>query len=206
MRMTVAFGLECKRKWAVEILKGKGCLSSCFFMLPHAQAYVQRLLWLPQRNKLCRPEPLPPANQRQPILSQPMPDPPYGPPLPGAKSIEVRRYPLPPQLLNGQKCWLIAAEGRDGVATFGADIEAGDARGRLLGWVIFGDIVTYTTAEQFAADEGSHHVPENSIYGFSASGGQPLFGWRVAASHQCPQSLALPQMRRLLRSIYQVCD
>ena len=121
----------------------------------------------------------------------------------GAKSIEVRRYPPPPEL-EGQRCWLLSSSGPDGVATFPDSIAAGAVGGRLVGWVLFGHSTDYSCPEQFAADEKEHCVPPDSPYALSESGGT-AYGWHVLASHRLPQPLPLPAMKRVTRSVYRLC-
>lgn len=106
--------------------------------------------------------------------------------------------------LEGQRVWLIASEGQEGVATFGDAIDAGAAGGCLVGWVLLDGAVQYRSAETFAADQQLHCVPPDSPYAYTAAG-SPVFGWRVVASACLPTPLPLPAMRRLHRSVYKLC-
>lgn len=124
--------------------------------------------------------------------------------LVGSKSVEVRAYPPPPELA-GNKCWLLASDGEEGVATFGDMVDAGAEGGKLVGWVLFDGAVEYKDAAALAADFQSHRVPVDSPYSsFHQHDGQPLYGWRVVASHRAEEPLPLPAMRRIVRSVYQV--
>jgi hypothetical protein len=119
------------------------------------------------------------------------------------KSVEVRAYPPPPELA-GNKCWLLASIGEDGVATFDDIVDAGAEGGQLVGWVTFDGAIEYRDAAAFAADYQSHRVPDDSPYSYVRHGGQPLYGWRVVASHRAEEPLPLPAMRRFVRSVYRI--
>lgn len=127
--------------------------------------------------------------------------------LSGEKSLECRRYP-PPDELAGQKVWLLAAGGEEGVATFGDAIAAGTAGGELVGWVLFDGAVEWHDAAAFNGDAAQHCVPPDSPYAWPAGGGScgPVYGWRVVASCRLPQPLPVPAMRRLVRSVYQLAS
>ena len=116
----------------------------------------------------------------------------------------MRKYPPPPEL-EGQRCWLLASSGPEGVATFSNSIAAGAAGGCLVGWVLFGDCIEYSSPEQFVADQTQHCVPPDSPYALSQSGGTAAYGWHVLASHRMPQPLPLPAMQRVTRSVYRLC-
>ena len=124
--------------------------------------------------------------------------------LSGQKSLECRRWPPPTPELEGQKVWLLATSGEDGVATFGETVEAGSEDGKLLGWVLL-DVdhtVRWDSSEAFRADEAQHCVPPDSPY--APAGGETVYGWRVVASHRLPEPLPVPAMQRVHRSVYRV--
>lgn len=119
--------------------------------------------------------------------------------------MECRAYPPPVELAGGQKVWLLASEGEEGVATFGDAVETGARGGELIGWVIFDPMPTeYTSAEAFHAGQSAHCVPPDSPYA-PVAGGPAVFGWRVVASHRLTVPLPLPAMRRVCRSLYRLC-
>lgn len=123
--------------------------------------------------------------------------------LSGQKSLEVRRYPLPPEL-SGQRVLLLASTGAEGVPTFGDSIAAGQTGGTVVGWVLFDGAVEYSSAAAFAADAAAHCVPPTSPYA-AQEGGPTLYGWKVVASHRLAQPLPLPAMQRVMRSVYRRC-
>ncbi|KAL4447979.1 hypothetical protein ABPG75_005198 [Micractinium tetrahymenae] len=122
--------------------------------------------------------------------------------LSGEKSLEIRAYPPPPELA-GQRVLLLASSGEEGVAAFGDAIEAGQAGGSVVGWVLFDGAaaVEYASGEAFAADAAVHCVPADSPYAYR-EGGPALYGWPVVASHRFAELQPLPAMRRLMRSVY----
>ena len=72
-----------------------------------------------------------------------------------------------------------------------------------VGSVVFIDVKEYISLECWAADAAKHRVPNDSPYAFKQDA-RPAYGWVVGATERLPQPLPLPQMRRLLRSIYEV--
>ena len=74
-----------------------------------------------------------------------------------------------------------------------------------VGSVVFIDVKEYTSLECWAADAAKHQVPNDSPYAFKLNAG-PAYGWVVGTTERLPQPLPLPQMRRILRSIYEVCQ
>ena len=69
--------------------------------------------------------------------------------------------------------------------------------------MVFSDVKEYTSLESWAADSGKHLVPANSPYAFQPKAGS-AFGWVVGATERLAQPLTVPQMKRMLRSIYKV--
>lgn len=72
-----------------------------------------------------------------------------------------------------------------------------------VGTVVFNDVKEYTSLECWAADAAKHRVPNDSPYAFQQNAG-PAYGWVVGATERLPQPLPMPQMSRMLRSIYEV--
>ena len=83
--------------------------------------------------------------------------------LNGEKKVECRQYALPPGL-HKQPIFLIATSGVDGIPSLGNTTPAGSTSGEICGLVTFSNCVCYDSADSFAADEGLHGVPPNSVY------------------------------------------
>lgn len=189
LRWSAPFALECKEAWCELILKGEQGQQITGGLLPPAACRPPPATRCAARGESTRFYQITPCCVLLPTVA-------------GAKSIEVRTYPPPPEL-QGQRCWLLAAGGPDGVASFADSIAAGATGGHLVGWVLFGDSTEYCSPEQFAADEKEHHVPPGSPYALESGG--TAYGWRVLASHRLPQPLPLPAMQRVTRSVYRLC-
>ena len=85
--------------------------------------------------------------------------------LDGSKTIECRRYPL--DITKGEKIFLVATHGKDGVSSLDDQVDAGSNLGTILGWVEFdSECIEYDTREGFIADEQRHCVPKDSVYGW----------------------------------------
>lgn len=134
--------------------------------------------------------------------------------LDGSKTVEVRGYALPEELL-GVPIALVATEGPEGRATLGDVVVAGKRDGHVVcaymrdtsatrlckvGHVVFAAIKRYESAESFASDQARHGVAPGSVYGWQP-GTTELFGWCVGSRTPCAPT-PLPAMRRMVRSLY----
>ena len=100
--------------------------------------------------------------------------------LEGRKTIEVRAYPLPPELI-GTRIWILESQqGKDGVSGLGDRIELGytpTAAAKIVGWCCFSSVKTYTQQADFEADETHHLVSSDSGYTWKQGKTQELYGW-----------------------------
>jgi hypothetical protein len=112
----------------------------------------------------------------------------------GQKTIEIRRYDLPPSLI-GQKIYIIETPaGVDGVSGITGnhfrinsvkvdqvDGLSTDIEGpKIVGWCIFPSVKQYTTQQTFCNDNEHHLVVEGSHYGWIKGESSILFGWIVS--------------------------
>ncbi|CAB9502550.1 expressed unknown protein [Seminavis robusta] len=96
--------------------------------------------------------------------------------LEGRKSVEVRSYNLPPQLL-GTKLYILESQpGTDGVSALGDQIKL-HHNVKIRGWCLFDAVKEYTTQSDFEVDEGRHLVSPTSGYAWKEGSTQVLYGW-----------------------------
>lgn len=135
--------------------------------------------------------------------------------LDGSKTIEIRAYALPDDLL-GTPIALVATEGPEGQATLGEMVLAGQPDGQVVrlcamvggdyvhgtqvGEVVFHANKEYKTAEDFWSDEAQHGVQRGSAYGWNPA--NTTYGWCVSQRLPCCAPLPVPAMTRLHRSLY----
>jgi hypothetical protein len=105
----------------------------------------------------------------------------------GRKTIEVRSYPLPLELL-GRKMYILESQpGTDGVSTLGDKIYLQSSSSNIdscsqceiRGWSIFGSVKDYTSQEEFQADQVHHLVTPSSGYAWKEGTTKVLHGWVV---------------------------
>lgn len=72
-----------------------------------------------------------------------------------------------------------------------------------MGSVLFANVKEYSSLETWRADADKHLVPSDSPYAFQKGKGK-AYGWVVQEKGRLPQALPLPQMRRMMRSIYEM--
>ena len=122
--------------------------------------------------------------------------------LSGAKSVELRAYPLPPAAV-GAPVWLLATAGPDGVAVLGDEVASGSGNATVVGFAVFGEGIIYRSATALAADERRHLVPAASPYGWR-EGTDRLYGWPVQHVRRVLSPAPSPAATRLVRSVYRL--
>ena len=101
------------------------------------------------------------------------------------KTIETRKYPLPPQLLNKKIAILETEEGKAGVSGLKDTVSCGGGGGgvRRRGWVVFEEVKIYKNEQAFSKDEARHLCVkggEGGGGGYEWSG-VTVYGWVVKA-------------------------
>ena len=189
--LTIHYALECKLDWCTLLLAGEQVVDRNPCSSREGIPASQPAAAIETR----APAAAPPHRPASTAAAHP-------PPPAGSKSIELRRYPPPPQL-TGQRVWLLASGGPEGQPAFGDSVAAGS--GELVGWVLFdvGTTVVYTTPEQLARDRPLHCVPPDSPYAQFPPAAEQLYGWRVVASARVEPPLPVPDLQRIHRSVYQ---
>lgn len=131
----------------------------------------------------------------------------------GRKTIETRRYALPPCLIAKSLHILESAQGSPGVSALGDEIRLDDSSAlcSIIGSVVFSGCKIYTSAQEWEADRERHCVPattEAAIYNYSdAPGAAKIYGWIVAeASSQTPPPFAARTLSRAHRSLYRYIE
>lgn len=107
----------------------------------------------------------------------------------GKKLIETRSYHLPPSLIGGAKVMIIeSSSGKAGVSNlcnhvdFSSSSKKGTEGGnnKVIGWCTFSSVKTYTTKQEFEAEENLHLVTPDSGYGWKDDGStKKVYGWIV---------------------------
>ena len=110
----------------------------------------------------------------------------------GRKTIEVRSYPLPPELLGRKVYILESQQGKDGVSALGdhiqlkssissnnKNLDTDSSMCEIRGWCTFGSIKSYTCPDEFRADEVHHLVSSCSGYAWKEGTTKVLHGWVV---------------------------
>ena len=72
-----------------------------------------------------------------------------------------------------------------------------------VGSVVFSGVKEYSSMDSWSTDAGRHLVPKDSPYAFREGEGR-AYGWIVQDSTRLAQPMPVPQMKRLLRSIYEM--
>lgn len=124
--------------------------------------------------------------------------------LTGKKAEETRRYTLPSSLI-GQRIWLLATNGKPGVATLGNKVEVGSPGATVVGWVVFSGVTHYTTRDAWAAAVDRHLVPDDDgkPYGWKDDG-IGKYGWIVSHMQQLAAAIPMPAAKRIKHSIFQL--
>lgn len=127
----------------------------------------------------------------------------------GRKTIETRRYALPPCLIGQSVHILESAQGCAGVSALGDEIclDESPAQCAIIGCVVFSRCKIYTSMQEWEVDRNRHCVPtttDAAIYNYSDTpGAAKIYGWVVAeASSQTPSPLAARTLSRAHRSLY----
>jgi hypothetical protein len=118
----------------------------------------------------------------------------------GAKRVETRDYPPPPQLLRAPVLLLASPPGGLSAAQLA---EPAGARARAVGAVVFSHAKRYSSAREWEADAALHCVPAGSAYAYAE--GREKWGWVVAsvqAEQPAPLALRLLPWQRLHRSVF----
>lgn len=131
--------------------------------------------------------------------------------LKGEKTIEVRSYPLPAQMINEKIYILETKEGTNGVSTLGDHISFTEAHTndssrscKIVGWCKFKSVKEYTNREQFEADENFHLVSPNSGYAWKDGATKVLYGWVVGETILEPMENKFTTAVRRKRSLFQL--
>lgn len=122
--------------------------------------------------------------------------------LEGAKSIETRNYPLPPSLLGRPIALIRTEQGASGVSGLPNVVPAAHPDVAVVGTVVFGECVEYTSRKQWDADAKRHCVPsDDAAYAF-VEGDSPKFGWVVQRCEAADKPRPIPTLRRRVRSLF----
>ena len=134
--------------------------------------------------------------------------------LSGSKTIEVRTYPLPPDLVR-QKLWILQSpsNSKEGVSSLGNVIETAsidtstldqdfeENRPKLVGWMIISSVKVYRNAESFHNEEKMHLVPKESVHSWWSASTQTqpvvVHGWCI--DHVVVQGLSNLHCTTLVR-------
>jgi hypothetical protein len=105
------------------------------------------------------------------------------------KTIEVRSYPLPDELLGRRLYILESQPGVDGVSTLGDMIYLQSSSNvdscskcEIRGWCVFGSVKDYTSQDEFQRDQVHHLVSSSSGYSWKEETTKILYGWVVTDS------------------------
>jgi hypothetical protein len=157
------------------------------------------------------------GSRREDRGAEAVPDP--RPRLPGCVRLAVKRRllqlmckhyhgPTAPPLTKpaGREVLLLATpDGSEGVSTLPDRLPPDHGGVEVAGTVVFSRMVTYTSFEQFAADERLHRVPATGTpYGWVPGVTEVLYGWvveRAAGPPDNDQSGGPPQQRRQMRRV-----
>lgn len=126
------------------------------------------------------------------------------------KTIETRRYPLPPKLLN-QRILLLgspAVAGDSRLSQMGDTVimNPGDTT-KIIGWCIFDDVKTYTDRTAFQDEENLHCVSSDSKFAWSdQSPVDRIYGWRIKLARPLEQRETEKFVKcvRKMRSLFRV--
>ncbi|KAK9851125.1 hypothetical protein WJX84_002572 [Apatococcus fuscideae] len=110
--------------------------------------------------------------------------------LSGEKTVESRLYPLP-EACVGQRIWLLASGGADGVASLGETVLEGCTDAQVVS-------SSHTFLPSWQA-WGLHYVPAALL---NAGVTAEIFGWEVVSREALPAARPLPAMKRMKRSLY----
>ena len=106
--------------------------------------------------------------------------------LDGYKTIEIRSYDLPKDLIQ-KKIFILESK----TGERGSGISAIDDMSRLddpenfkidcIGWCCFDCIIQYKCRSQFEADKQFHCVDQDSIFGWKDDQEKIMYGWKVGS-------------------------
>ena len=115
----------------------------------------------------------------------------------GKKVIETRSYSLPPSLIGGTKIMIIeSSSGKAGVSSLCNHVDfstssrkKGTGNSKVIGWCTFTSVKTYTTKQEFQAEENLHLVTPDSGYGWKDDGStEKVYGWIVGERYRFDES------------------
>lgn len=103
----------------------------------------------------------------------------------GRKMIETRLYELPPSLIGKKIMILESCSGKTGVSSLSNHVKfEGTKAIKVIGWVSFKCVKTYTTKSSFLEDESRHLVTSGSGYGWKDGYTKKIYGWTVEETHR----------------------
>ncbi|KAL6746771.1 hypothetical protein V8C86DRAFT_2932325 [Haematococcus lacustris] len=126
----------------------------------------------------------------------------------GAKTVELRQYPLPLELLGCPIAIIATPSAPPGASHTQSGLPdllpEGWPGARWAGTLVFGSQRTYSSCSEWAADQDKHAVAPGTPHAWQEGCTEVLHGWNIARMDidSCPQ--VLPAMRRKIRSLFQV--
>ena len=120
------------------------------------------------------------------------------------KSIETRRYNLPPELLHQPMYLLQSTKGIEGVSALLDEIDENSDNLVILGEIIVDEVFQYTSMVQYNEDRHLHCVPIDSNYNYVE--GCELYGWRIGSLVKYEKEIRNPKLKRLMRSLFTVLE
>mmetsp|Transcript_25464 Transcript_25464/g.55362 ORF Transcript_25464/g.55362 Transcript_25464/m.55362 type:complete len:153 (+) Transcript_25464:90-548(+) len=121
----------------------------------------------------------------------------------GAKTVELRAYPLPDHLLGVDIAIIEGPNGQDMVSALPDRLGKGHTHSSIVAVVRFDEVRTYSSAEECYADASYHCVGPDSAYGWK-EGHVALYGWHIASCSWLPVAPENPAMQRTLSSIFKL--
>ena len=123
--------------------------------------------------------------------------------LSGKKTIEVRAYALPADLIGRRIYILQSAQGSTATSALGNQVNLHeDHQVKLVGWCIFSEVKEYTTEPAFNADSAEHLVSRGGIFCWKEDT-ERLYGWQVEQAGTIVSEDSRVAIRRL-RSIFEL--
>ena len=135
--------------------------------------------------------------------------------LDGSKTVEVRQYPLPPDLLH-QKVYLLQSPSPSNAATNKSQVPdkvelVEQDSLSLVGWCRFDSVRQYTSQQAFREDQSLHRIPDDHPLGWPITTHEPekstlpLYGWHIASlGTDVPDSIQKSSLHRRFRSLFEI--